>query len=61
MTASESLSEALRIFEQKDRELAAAEKRATVLSDQLDDALDEIASLRSRVKELETMAARGAA
>lgn len=62
MTATEALAQAQRIFEQKDRELAAAEKLAARLADQLDDSLDAIAELRQRVSELEQMlAARGAA
>ncbi len=53
------LASAQRLFEEQDAQLAEKERQLQVIASQLDDALDEVATLRGRVMELETLAARG--
>jgi uncharacterized protein YhaN len=53
-TAAQALSLALRLFEQQDAELAEKERVIRMLEDQLGDALDEVAALRSQLVTLES-------
>ncbi len=58
-SALRMLASAQRLFEEQDAQLAEKERQLQVIASQLDDALDEVATLRGRVMELETLAARG--
>lgn len=60
-TAAHALSNALRLFETQESELAEKERQLRVLAEQLEDALDEVAALRAQLVATEmTAPGRGA-